>query len=1107
MYDFGLAPPHIFFNHSPWRYLFESLCESYGYDGYVLNRKGKEVSIRKGKKEPFITLQGSEEFLTHIQEIFERPIESEENSIKFSALDDNEIERYRKGRPSRKLKFELSRLSDLAQYLALIEQMQGFKSTFSPSSSGGQIKLSKSIAIEYVSPTKREAEALGLLMQEHIYSFHGFDQKTDGAKFQVGDKRVLVKDPKQIALLLDLTRHALPSRVEKMQVSPQLIPLHASIKISADALVIDPYRNSIGDLQQNTSWYGRWITSEMYGLFPVEYTPFYPNKCTVPRKEISSFVSQYPHFLSRHPGFKVHHTSKEEAVSYTVEPSGALRFVSKTRLQSKIDVPHIDFGAYTWVKGAGFYPKEGLKGQSDLQTDSSILPYQVADYIRSHKSALEQLPGFFTDDSPLVKSGLKIYLDTPDIVSIEPLILWKSGIHSDDVRIYDEYGYLDKTGFFLIPDGQMLFAQERNIEAANPEEWDHFFASGLHQLSTEVLCEIDPQLCPPKSLTLLASDIEEKNLKERGSAALWQMNLSWESELGRVSLDEVVEGKAKGIRYLPTEAGLLDLSQDRFAWIESKKKMKKKEKVQKDLALELSSLDLIRLHAHDTITFDSDSCAHGPVELIERLLEMKSPEPPDRHLLNCQLRPYQEHGLYWLWYLYTSRLSGLLCDDMGVGKTHQAMALLASVKALADRDGKKIRFLIICPTSLVWHWKEKLHQFVPSLDVCAYFGSTRSDSSLKDADVLLTTYGIWRNERKNLQKLEFDVAIFDELQIAKNHSSLIWSALSDVKSRMRLGLTGTPIENQLRELKALFDLILPGYMPEEHAFRELFARPIERGYLEGRKELLSRYVKPFILRRRKQDVLQDLPQKSEEICHAELIGDQKSLYRSVAATHSASLLSALKDNATHVPYMHIFALLSALKQISNHPATYLKDVINFEKYESGKWSVFVELLEEAQESGLKVVVFSQYLSMLDIMAKYLDSKGIGYAQVRGQTKKRGAEISRFQTDPSCKVFLGSLQAAGLGIDLTAGSIVIHYDRWWNAARENQATDRVHRIGQERGVQVYKLVTLNSIEERIDLMIESKASLLEDVVSWDDHQIVKKLSRNELIELLEGLQER
>jgi SNF2 family DNA or RNA helicase len=207
------------------------------------------------------------------------------------------------------------------------------------------------------------------------------------------------------------------------------------------------------------------------------------------------------------------------------------------------------------------------------------------------------------------------------------------------------------------------------------------------------------------------------------------------------------------------------------------------------------------------------------------------------------------------------------------------------------------------------------------------------------------------------------------------------------------------------------------------------------------------------------------------------------------------------DSSNKSSYLHVFSLLTSLKQLCDHTAVYHKDVANYKKYTSGKWELFIELLSQAREAQKKVVVFSQYLGMLDIIELYLQEIQIGYAGIRGSTVRREEEIKRFQTDPQCEVFVASLQAAGLGIDLTAASIVIHYDRWWNAARENQATDRVHRIGQTRGVQVFKLLTLGTFEERIDAMIERKASLMEDVIGSDDQLAIKSFTREELIELL------
>lgn len=294
-------------------------------------------------------------------------------------------------------------------------------------------------------------------------------------------------------------------------------------------------------------------------------------------------------------------------------------------------------------------------------------------------------------------------------------------------------------------------------------------------------------------------------------------------------------------------------------------------------------------------------------------------------------------------------------------------------------------------------------------------------------------------------------------------------------------------------------------MPGENDYREQFIRPIEKEGNVEKRLLLSRLIKPFVLRRKKDDVLLDLPEKTEEIAHCDLQPEQRDLYAEILTASRDKLLGELQSNEQPVPYLHIFTLLSHLKQVCNHPAAYLKKPASYKEYKSGKWDLFLELLEEARESQQKVVVFSHYLSMLDIIEDYLKEHGIGFAAIRGATVDRGEQLQRFNRDPQCEVFVGSLQAAGLGIDLTAASVVIHYDRWWNAARENQATDRVHRIGQTRGVQVFKLVTKGTVEEHIDFLIAKKGRLMEEIVGVDDHQIIKRFDRQEMINLLQSLQ--
>lgn len=544
-------------------------------------------------------------------------------------------------------------------------------------------------------------------------------------------------------------------------------------------------------------------------------------------------------------------------------------------------------------------------------------------------------------------------------------------------------------------------------------------------------------------------------------------------------------------RPISSPQGLIFLHHARFHWL---KNIGKKRWLKRGRALKLSTLEWIRLNVFEEV--------REPIEEKSRLLLMElnsfhSSLPIQLDGLESHLRSYQEVGVRWLWFLYTQGLSGLLCDEMGLGKTHQAMGLIA-----AAMNHSKVKILVVTPTSVIYHWEELLKRFLPKVRVSVFYGVARTlETFAEECDLLLTSYGTLRSEKAALARLFFEIAIFDEVQIAKNSHSQTHRALRKIDAKMRLGLTGTPIENRLLELKALFDLILPSYLPTEAVFRGLFINPIEKYQDVEKRALLSKLIKPFILRRKKSEVLLELPEKIEEISYCTLSPEQKELYQKALLASKEFLLTELNDMKRPPPLLHIFALLTTLKRICDHPTLITKQFDDYQKHASGKWELFVELLEEAHESGQKVVVFSQYLEMLDLIERYLREKGIGFAGIRGSTRNRKGEVERFSQDPHCLVFVASLQAAGVGIDLIAASVVIHYDRWWNPAKENQATDRVHRMGQSRGVQVFKLVTKGTIEEHIHNLIEKKRALERGILLYDDQEEIKQMNRSELIELL------
>ena len=265
--------------------------------------------------------------------------------------------------------------------------------------------------------------------------------------------------------------------------------------------------------------------------------------------------------------------------------------------------------------------------------------------------------------------------------------------------------------------------------------------------------------------------------------------------------------------------------------------------------------------------------------------------------------------------------------------------------------------------------------------------------------------------------------------------------------------------------------------------------------------LSPRRLQPFVMRRLKRAVLHELPEKIEDVRRCPLSDEQRALYRQALDTRGAALRAQLLRTDQPVPYLHVFALLNQLKRICDHPALARDQPAGYLDAASGKWDLFVEILEEALDGGQKVVAFSQYLGMLEIMERHLRAQGVGFAKLTGATADRGRVVDRFNADPACRVFLGSLKAGGTGIDLVGGSVVVHYDRWWNAAREDQATDRVHRIGQRRAVQVFKLIAEGTLEERIDAIIAGKRQLLEASLAVDDPHLAKIFSREELLDLL------
>ena len=414
------------------------------------------------------------------------------------------------------------------------------------------------------------------------------------------------------------------------------------------------------------------------------------------------------------------------------------------------------------------------------------------------------------------------------------------------------------------------------------------------------------------------------------------------------------------------------------------------------------------------------------------------------------------------------------------------------VKHAGDHVGNQVAPL---DDAVFEHWHNLLSTFAPEIPVVVYHGPTRSLDSLRDGgQLVLTTYDLLLRTTDQLCRDDWEVAVFDEAQRIKNPRTKAARAARKVKAKFLVALTGTPLENRLLELWSVVDLILPGYLGSEREFKSAHRNPTHHQLHRLRQRLSV-----LTLRLVKDQVLSDLPEKVEDLRYSRLVAEQRELYQSIHAQQAREISQLLADTDSEIPYMHIFALLTRLKQICDHPS--LVDQGPGTVTRSGKLEVFEQILEEALEGDHQVVVFSQYVKMIEVLSQFLERQNTAHLILTGATRDRDRIIRRFNSEQHERVLLASLLAGGVGIDLTGASVVIHYDRWWNPAKENQATDRVHRLGQKRFVQVFKLVTRDTIEERIDALIESKTQLMEQVVAPTE-EFVRGLSRAELAELLD-----
>lgn len=455
-----------------------------------------------------------------------------------------------------------------------------------------------------------------------------------------------------------------------------------------------------------------------------------------------------------------------------------------------------------------------------------------------------------------------------------------------------------------------------------------------------------------------------------------------------------------------------------------------------------------------------------------------------------ELRPYQRDGLGWLLFLRDFGFGGCLADDMGLGKTAQVLAYLELRRAAGAGPS-----LVVAPRSLVFNWQQEAAKFTPALRVLDYSGAQRRQLKFDGYDIVLATYGTLRRDVVDFRDHNFDTIVLDEAQAIKNHSTEAAKAARLLRGDHRLALSGTPIENHLGELWSLFEFLNPGLLGSVRTFQGLAGKTAVEDPTARR--LLAHALRPFILRRTKDQVARDLPAKTEQTLYCELEGSQKRLYEDLLGHYRSSLLARVDRHGLARSKMHVLEALLRLRQAACHPA--LVD----EKqngHSSAKLDLLLDNLAEVIEEGHKALVFSQFTSLLALLKGALDKRGLVYEYLDGQTRDRQARVERFQSDSACPLFLISLKAGGLGLNLTAAEYVYLLDPWWNPAVETQAIDRTHRIGQTRQVFAYRIVARNTVEEKILQLQDRKRDLAAAIIT-EDNAVLRKLTREDLELLL------
>lgn len=631
------------------------------------------------------------------------------------------------------------------------------------------------------------------------------------------------------------------------------------------------------------------------------------------------------------------------------------------------------------------------------------------------------------------------------------------------------------------------------------------YAEDAYDFAKEVLPEIEYRYTVEapedvlKSLTVRSLVVAPDMRVTAGRGGWFDFSLNWHAEQANVKTDALIEAVQSGKPFVKTDDGqLVELANAKE--LEEMVDLLNRAKQNED-----GSFSAQLLFAPEFVGMLERAKA-ARVEAMDKgfetfLREVKSGKPIEPISfpaeLDTILRPYQKDGVSWLMFLRKYGFGGILADEMGLGKTLEVLSFIAVTRKPGDAPD-----LVVCPKTLALTWEEEARRYVPWLKTLVIDGlADDRETRIKQSegyDIVITTYpSLQRDIRQYVARSKpFRTCVLDEAQYIKNAATATAKACKLIPSEFRIALTGTPLENGVHELWSIFDFLMPDFLGSMKEFRLRFERPIRDRQDMQALERLRLKVKPFMLRRTKANLLSDLPPKVEQVSHAALTAEQLVVYARTLEEVRAEVEKAVAEKGFKRARIEILTALMKLRRICDHPALADQRLPRVEEL-SGKMGLALELVRQAHEGGKKVLLFSQFTGMLDILREALDLHGIGHVTIEGKTKDRQTQVKRFASDPKIAVFLLSLRAGGTGLTLTEADTVILFDPWWNPMVEAQAMDRAHRIGQTQTVNVYKLVTKGTVEEKVMELQERKKKLFDALVqetpealeelTWEDVQ--------------------